>query len=750
MNKYEVIGVVGEGAYGVVLKCRNKETGEIVAVKKFKESDEDEVVRKTTLREVKMLRALRQENIVNLKEAFRRKQKLYLVFEYVERNLLEILEEHPGGIDQEQVRQYIHQLVKAVGWCHQHNIVHRDIKPENLLINTSTSGVGKLKLCDFGFARSLPNSKDVSITDYVSTRWYRAPELLLGSTHYGKEVDLWAIGCIMAELVDGQPLFPGESDIDQLYIIQRLLGPLTQEQHTLFLKNSRFSGLKFPDMTSPETLDRKYTAKLPADALNFIKSLLSMDPHSRPTCAQCLQSTYLAGLEDGGGARPPRATPTPPPPAAAASISVSSFGDTTQDLGSTIAHQKSVAKKQPASWVVPPQGDPARRPAPAAESAAGDGDDEAAAPSSNPLAAMMAARNLPEPELDMSDTESQISSTLSARRRKKAAATAQLNGPSLRGSGRRDIGEMHAQAQAAVAGFNATNAGGVKPGGRAGPANLDMDSFITRATSASSRMNAGVPPGTAGGRTQGNVDNRNESSSGVAVGTARPMPPGGEDPRAGGGGKGGGGGRKMSSHASQMTGGQQKGHVEHPGHAERGALASRHGAPPNQHVLYQTSQGQGPRPPPMNRAPSRGDPWDPHLRNSVSSQGRQPAPGFGIAIPPLPPTAPGWRGGEQFSPTTMSTTSRGGPNWEGEEAGRGGYDEGNYYGGGGGGGGGAAGGGAAGHHKGGGRYTHTLDSDRPSTRNGPKGGALADNNYNFQHYGPQLGMPRRTREYPVM
>ncbi|KAL6754755.1 kinase-like domain-containing protein, partial [Haematococcus lacustris] len=134
MNKYEVLSIVGEGAYGVVLKCRNKETGEIVAVKKFKESDEDEVVRKTTLREVKMLRALRQENIVNLKEAFRRKQKLYLVFEYVERNLLEVLEEHPGGLGLEQVRQYIHQLVKAVAWCHQHGIVHRDIKPENLLI----------------------------------------------------------------------------------------------------------------------------------------------------------------------------------------------------------------------------------------------------------------------------------------------------------------------------------------------------------------------------------------------------------------------------------------------------------------------------------------------------------------------------------------------------------------------------------------------------------------------------------------
>jgi cyclin-dependent kinase-like len=90
--------------------------------------------------------------------------------------------------------------------------VHRDIKPENLLISTTPGSVGKLKLCDFGFARALPTNKDVSITDYVSTRWYRAPELLLGSTHYGKEVDVWAVGCIMAELVDGQPLFPGAQE----------------------------------------------------------------------------------------------------------------------------------------------------------------------------------------------------------------------------------------------------------------------------------------------------------------------------------------------------------------------------------------------------------------------------------------------------------------------------------------------------------------------------------------------------------
>jgi len=323
MNKYEVVGVVGEGAYGVVLKCRNRETGEIVAVKKFKESDDDEIVRKTTLREVKVLRSLRQDNIVNLKEAFRRKQKLYLVFEYVEKNLLEVLEENPSGVDPELVRSYIYQLCKAIQWCHQHDIVHRDIKPENLLINPPSKPTesGQLKLCDFGFARQIPRDKaGVELTDYVATRWYRAPELLLGSTSYGKEVDQWAIGCIMGELIDGQPLFPGESDIDQLYIIQRLLGPLTADQNDHFLRNPRFVGLKFPDMSRPDGLEKKYLGKLSKSAMQFMKSLLQMDPAMRLSGGTILQvgciswekrpknpvksilGTWPMGL--GGGQRP--------------------------------------------------------------------------------------------------------------------------------------------------------------------------------------------------------------------------------------------------------------------------------------------------------------------------------------------------------------------------------------------------------------------------------------------------------------
>lgn len=120
----------------------------------------------------------------------------YLVFEYVDKNLLEILEEKPTGVSGHCVQMYTHQLLQALNWCHKNNVVHRDLKPENLLIQTRPGEIGRLKLCDFGFARLLPGA-DQSITDYVSTRWYRAPELLLGYTRYGFEVDIWALGCIM-------------------------------------------------------------------------------------------------------------------------------------------------------------------------------------------------------------------------------------------------------------------------------------------------------------------------------------------------------------------------------------------------------------------------------------------------------------------------------------------------------------------------------------------------------------------------
>jgi cyclin-dependent kinase-like len=139
----------------------------------------------------------------------------------------------------------------------------------------------ELKLCDFGFARLISGSCTEKLTDYVATRWYRAPELLLSQGEYGKEVDYWAIGCIMGELVDGNPLFPGENEIDQIYCIQKVLGNLTEEQMDMFYNNPLFNGKNLLNVTKPETLQRRYMGKLSKVDISFMKGLLEIDPKKR-------------------------------------------------------------------------------------------------------------------------------------------------------------------------------------------------------------------------------------------------------------------------------------------------------------------------------------------------------------------------------------------------------------------------------------------------------------------------------------
>ncbi|XP_056299314.1 cyclin-dependent kinase-like 2 isoform X1 [Pseudoliparis swirei] len=282
MERYESLGLIGEGSYGTVLKCRHRDSGRLVAIKKFVDSDDDKAVKKIALREIKLLRQLRHDNLVNLLEVWKRRRRWYLVFEFVERTLLDDLEQNPSGLDLNTGRQYLYQILRAAAFCHRQNIIHRDIKPENILLSQG----GVVKMCDFGFARTMASPAEGGVyTDYVATRWYRAPELLVGDAKYGKPVDVWAVGCLLVEMLTGQPLFPGDSDLDQIYHIVRCFGNLTARHQELFYRNPVFSGVRMPEHSCRVRLEQRFPAIAPV-ALDLAQSCLQMDPERRAQCSE--------------------------------------------------------------------------------------------------------------------------------------------------------------------------------------------------------------------------------------------------------------------------------------------------------------------------------------------------------------------------------------------------------------------------------------------------------------------------------
>ncbi|MFT7803809.1 cyclin-dependent kinase-like 1 isoform X2 [Arapaima gigas] len=293
MEKYEKLAKIGEGSYGVVFKCRHRDTGQIVAIKKFVESEDDPVIKKIAMREIRMLKQLRHVNLVNLLEVFRRKRRLHLVFEFCEQTVLNELDKYPRGSVSVTVNLsvFIDCVLQSHPACFS-QCIHRDVKPENILLTKT----GVIKLCDFGFARMLTGPGD-DYTDYVATRWYRAPELLVGDTQYGPPVDVWALGCVFAELLHGNPLWPGKSDVDQLYLIRRTLGDLIPRHQQIFCSNVFFSGISIPEPDTTEPLEKHLHGVTP-QAVVVLKSCLVMDPSLRLSCEELLELPYFQ--EEGG------------------------------------------------------------------------------------------------------------------------------------------------------------------------------------------------------------------------------------------------------------------------------------------------------------------------------------------------------------------------------------------------------------------------------------------------------------------
>ncbi|KAM6577307.1 hypothetical protein CsatB_029144 [Cannabis sativa] len=286
-DRYLKREILGEGTYGVVYKAIDTKTGQTVAIKKIRLGKQKEGVNVTALREIKLLKELKDPNIIELIDAFPHKGNLHLVFEFMETDLEAVIRDRNIFLSPGDIKSYLQMTLKGLAVCHKKWVLHRDMKPNNLLIGPN----GQLKLADFGLARIF-GSPDRRFTHQVFARWYRAPELLFGTKQYGSGVDVWAAACIFAELLLRRPFLQGSSDIDQLGKIFAAFGTPTSSQ--------------WPDMIFlPDYVEYQYVPAPPLrsmfpmasdDALDLLSKMFTYDPKSRISVQQALDHRYFTSV----------------------------------------------------------------------------------------------------------------------------------------------------------------------------------------------------------------------------------------------------------------------------------------------------------------------------------------------------------------------------------------------------------------------------------------------------------------------
>ncbi|KAI8917626.1 kinase-like domain-containing protein [Powellomyces hirtus] len=288
MDKYQKIEKLGEGTYGIVYKAQNKDTGDIVALKRIRLDNEEEGVPCTAIREISLLKELKHTNIVRLYDVIHTEKKLTLVFEYLDSDLKKFLDAYGGDIDVPTLKHLMYQLLTGVAFCHEHRVLHRDLKPQNLLINKKLD----LKLGDFGLARAF----GIPVRSYsheVVTLWYRAPDVLMGSRQYSTSIDLWSAGCIMAEMASGRPLFPGSSIKDQLLRIFKILG--TPDERT-WPRIKELPEYKADFPVYPRTALESLSTKLDANGIDLLSKLVEYQPEKRISAEKALQHPFFHGI----------------------------------------------------------------------------------------------------------------------------------------------------------------------------------------------------------------------------------------------------------------------------------------------------------------------------------------------------------------------------------------------------------------------------------------------------------------------
>ncbi|XP_054893291.1 serine/threonine-protein kinase MAK isoform X5 [Poeciliopsis prolifica] len=285
MNRYTTLKQLGDGTYGSVLMGRSNESGELVAIKRMKRKfySWEECM---NLREVKSLKKLNHANVVKLKEVIRENDHLYFVFEYMKENLYQLMKDRENKMFTEnEIRNIMFQVLSGLAFVHKHGFFHRDMKPENLLC----MGPELVKIADFGLAREIRSKPPY--TDYVSTRWYRAPEVLLRSSTYSSPIDLWAVGCIMAELYTLRPLFPGNSEVDEIFKICQVLGTVKKMDWPEGYQLASAMNFRFPQCV-PTNL-KTLIPNASKEAIALMQDFLQWDPKKRPTAVQALRYPYF-------------------------------------------------------------------------------------------------------------------------------------------------------------------------------------------------------------------------------------------------------------------------------------------------------------------------------------------------------------------------------------------------------------------------------------------------------------------------
>ncbi|XP_018414361.1 PREDICTED: serine/threonine-protein kinase ICK [Nanorana parkeri] len=285
MNRYTTMKQLGDGTYGSVLLARSTESGELVAVKKMKRKfySWEECM---NLRELKSLRKLNHPNVIKLKEVIRENDQLYFVFEYMKENLYQLMKDRENKLFPETtIRNIMFQILQGLAFIHKYGFFHRDLKPENLLC----MGPELVKIADFGLARETRSRPPY--TDYVSTRWYRAPEVLLRSTNYNSPIDIWAVGCIMAEVYTLRPLFPGSSEIDTIFKICQVLGTPKKTDWPEGYQLASAMHFRWPQCV-PNNL-KTLIPNASSDGIQIMRDMLQWDPKKRPTASKALRHPFF-------------------------------------------------------------------------------------------------------------------------------------------------------------------------------------------------------------------------------------------------------------------------------------------------------------------------------------------------------------------------------------------------------------------------------------------------------------------------